>query len=112
MLGEIYQVDSKRNIGNKVLGNPEVKTVDCCCMIVHSSLLYKENMLFDENLDFHMYVEDFCITARKQKNIKTKIVQFDCAHLSSGNINKALEQNARYVKKKHNLFRISSTCYK
>ena len=112
MCGQIYEKETERYIGTKVLNNPEVKTVDCCCVIVHSSLLHNEKLRFDENLDFHMYVEDFCITARKRKHIKTKICQFDCTHLSHGAHNEALEVSAQYIKKKHNLFRISSTCHK
>ena len=59
-----------------------VSTVDCCCVIVHSSLIFEHNLRFDENLKWHMYAEDFCINARRNYGILTKVVQLDCFHTS------------------------------
>lgn len=111
MLGQILQGEGGRIVGNKISCTPKVKTLDCCCCLVHSSLLIQKKLRFDENLKFHMYVEDFCINASRQK-IDSKVIQFDCRHLSGGNRNQELIDSAEYVKKKYKIFRISSTCYK
>lgn len=78
---------------------------------MHSSLLRKCELRFDENLCFHMYVEDMCYAA-KQQGILSKIVQFDCRHLSHGNMGEELDKSADYVKSKYNIREINSTCYK
>ena len=109
MLGEVLQGEGKRKIGNRVDGTPVVKTLDCCCCILHCLLL--KQIKFDENLKFHMYVEDLCHSAKKS-GILSRVVQFDCRHLSGGTINDELEKSAQYVMKKHKLFRVSSTCHK
>ncbi len=111
MLGQIFQGEENKTVGNVTSGNPKVKTVDCCCVIVHSSLIYQAGLRFDENLKFHMYAEDFCISARK-KNIESRVVQFDARHLSGGTFNEELKKSAEYVKTKHKILRISSTCFK
>lgn len=110
MVGEIFQGDGINKVGNRIIGLRDVITLDCCCCIIHSSLL-KNKLRFDENLDFHMYVEDLCHSAKKL-GIIPKVVQFECRHLSAGNRNEALNKAAEYVKKKHHLWRISSTCFK
>ena len=121
MLGEVMQGaggaggkggkggKGEHKIGNKTAGEPVVKTLDCCCCIVHSSLL--KVLRFDENLDFHMYVEDLCHSAKKL-GILSRVVQFDCRHLSGGNHNEALEKAAQYVMKKHNIKKTDSPCHK
>jgi|GEM_PF-473847 len=57
-----------------------VDTFDCQCLIVHSSLVEKYNLRFDDNLKFDLYVEDFCINAKLAHNIKSKIVNIKCCH--------------------------------
>ena len=99
MLGQIFEGEGQRMIGNKVANNPSVKTFDCCCCFIHSSLLRDKGLRFDENLKFHMYVEDICHTAKK-KGISSKIVQLDCRHLSGGVQNEEFNQAVQYMKKK------------
>ena len=110
MVGEILQGNNDEKVGNRIIGAKNVITLDCCCIIIHSSLL-KNKLRFDENLDFHMYAEDLCHSAKKL-GIPSKVIQFECRHLSGGNRNEALTASAEYVKKKHKLWRISSTCFK
>lgn len=64
----------------------EVDTLDCQCMIVHSSLLRKFALRFDERLSFDLYVEDFCINALLSYGVKTRILPVKCQHYSRGNI--------------------------
>lgn len=73
-----------RPIGRRVDRPYEVDTVDCCCLIVHSSLIRKYNLRFDGQFTFHLFTSDFSIAARKRHGIKTKILQLEAFHLSEG----------------------------
>lgn len=73
-------------VGTKISKPTPVDTVDCCCLIAHSSLIRSANLRFDEDFDFHLYAEDFCLSAKK-KGIRTCAVQCKCYHYSLGNIN-------------------------
>lgn len=61
--------------------NTTVDTLDCQAMFVHSSLINKYNLRFDENLQWDLYVEDFCINAKKY-GIQTHVVKIQCCHHS------------------------------
>lgn len=58
-------------------------TLDCMCIIVHSSLVKRASLRFDERLRFDLYAEDFCASALKFHGIKTKLLNFCCAHHST-----------------------------
>jgi len=87
----------------KQLEQPEVvDTVDCMCLIVHSSLIKKYKLLFDEKLDWHCYSEDFSLNAKHKHGILTKAVQMDCKHLSRGNsFSKGFEKCFGYITNKY-----------
>lgn len=57
-------------------------TLDCQALFVHSSLIKKYNLRFDENLEWDLYVEDFCINAKLKHNIETQVVKIECCHHS------------------------------
>lgn len=83
--GRIY--DRKRDGSNlrlveyyEIESGSEVDTFDCQCLIVHSSLIKKYNLRFDENLEFDLYVEDFCINAKVSHGIKSMILKIECCH--------------------------------
>lgn len=57
-----------------------VDTLDCQCLIVHSSLIQQYNLRFDDDLRFDLYVEDFCINAKTAHGISSKIVNIQCCH--------------------------------
>lgn len=57
-----------------------VDTLDCQCVIVHSSLVEKYSLRFDEKLNFNLYVEDFCINAKESYGIESKILNVRCCH--------------------------------
>ena len=61
----------------------KVDTLDCQAMIVHSSLIQKYNLRFDENLKWDLYVEDFCINANKKYSINTYAIKLQCIHNSN-----------------------------
>ncbi|MEI7473367.1 MAG: hypothetical protein WCK67_01195 [bacterium] len=112
VIGQIKQIHDENNfsLDGLKLDKPEiVQTLDCCCLIVHSSLLNKYKLKFDENLTFHMYAEEFSINAKKTYNIDTKAVQFDCYHIGRGHIDEEFKKSVAYVKNKHKIRQIVST---
>lgn len=112
-LGQILQGNNNyefKTLGKKLKMSKEVSNLDCCCLIVHSSLIKRHDLKFDQNLDWHMYVEDFCINASKNHKIKLKAVQFDCFHLGIGNLNEDFFNSVKYVKDKYSLKHLFTTC--
>lgn len=57
-----------------------VDTLDAQCMIVHSSLINKFNLRFDELFSFDLYCEDFSANAKIKYGIPTKILRLECCH--------------------------------
>ena len=62
--------------------DPLVDTLDCQAMLVHSSLVNKYHLRFDENLKWDLYVEDFCFNSYLKYNIETNVVKIKCCHHS------------------------------
>jgi len=96
----------KKNIA--VSGKVKVATLDCCCFIVNSKLIREHDLSFDENLPFHLYSEDFSLTA-KSKGIDTYVVPIACCHTGRGTFNRAFFENLIYLKQKHNIDRLVGT---
>lgn len=88
-------------IGEKSNEITEVGTFDCQCIIVHSSLIKKYDLRFDETLSFDLYVEDFCIQAREKYGIVSKILPLKCQHYSYGNVSKRFYELLKYMRKKY-----------
>ena len=106
IIGQIYN-SHKDGSGCRLLGvyddkMQEVGTVDCQCLIIHSSLITKYNLHFDENLSFDLYTEDFCISCRENFNIQTKILQIKCQHYSFGVLTKRFYDSFKYLQHKYN----------
>ena len=70
--------------GNWVKIGTEVETFDCMCIIMHSSLVKKHNIRFDENLDWHLYSEELSIRFKEDHGIKSRILPVRCKHWSYG----------------------------
>lgn len=104
-LGQI--IESKKDGSNphtagiSVKINEEVGTFDCQCLILHSSVIARHNLRFDENLSFDLYVEDFCIQAREHASIKSYILQLHCQHYSGGNVAERFYQQYDYICSKY-----------
>lgn len=62
-------------------GTP-VDTFDAQCLIVHSSLVRKFGLRFDENYQFDLYAEDFCVMAKENHGISSNILRLECRHNS------------------------------
>lgn len=111
--GKILQGNNDFNFeefGFPVKEQEIVDAIDCCCIIIHSSLIRKYNLRFDENLDFHMYAEELCYRAKKDYGIKTKVVQMECYHMGKGSFNEEFQKSVEYLKAKFKINSIPSTC--
>lgn len=111
--GRILQGNNDFNFtpkGKRIFHQITVDSIDCCCIIIHSSLIKKYDLRFDENLKFHMYAEDFCYRGKKNYKIKTKVVQMKCFHMGAGNLGEEFQESVQYLKDKFNLKKIPSTC--
>lgn len=62
-------------------GTP-VDTFDAQCLIVHSSLVRRYGLRFDENYQFDLYAEDFCVMAKEIHGIPSQILRLECRHNS------------------------------
>ncbi len=82
-------------------GVKQVSTLDCQCLIVHSDLIKKYDLRFDENLSFDLYVEDFCINAKENHDIDTKVVQLHCQHFSFGTVAPRYHEQFAYLQDKY-----------
>ncbi len=95
-----------------VMHSPQelVETLDCCCMMVHSSLVNRFGLRFDDKLSFDLYVEDFCIAAKELYGIASMAVDFPCTHYSKAAPQKRYEVQHRYLNHKWKDVSYSSPC--
>lgn len=93
--GKIWQPG--RTIANPTL----VETFDCCCLIVHSSLIRRYDLRFDEALEFDLYVEDFCASAMVTHGIRSIVLPFSCCHHSGSQGTERLTRHLSYLKGKY-----------
>lgn len=96
--------------GTRVPDGTEVETLDCCCLIVHSSLVHEHGLRFDENLSFDLYVEDFCIAAKELYNIASRVVNFKCRHFSKASPTARYRVQHKYLNGKWKNVSYSSPC--
>lgn len=105
MYGEIENSakDGSRKIvvGIKVKGHQVVNTFDCQCLIVHSDLVKKHHLRFDDKLLFDLYVEDFCINALERHGIISEILQLKCQHYSFGSVQPRFYEGLAYLNDKY-----------
>ena len=99
----------KRVVGEKVEKPTLADTFDCMCLIVPASLIKKHHLRFDEKLSWHLYVEDFCISAKLKYNIPSYVIDIKSCHYSSagfGFIPKGYFESLKYINNKYpdNLF--------
>lgn len=114
LLGQIDQSDDAVHFykNGRYLKKPMiVDTVDCCCLIVHSSLIEKHHLRFDEIFQFHLYSEDFSLNARYNFLVKTKAVQIKCKHLSRGNTSQEYYNDLEKLKRKYHDKKFVGTCF-
>lgn len=89
-----------------------VDTLDCCCLIVHSSLIRKHSLKFDNLFGRHLYSEDFSLVAKQQAGIKTLAIDFKCSHLSgTTGLDQSFKDHLLQLLAKHPGIDFASTCY-
>ena len=77
-------------------------TFDCQAIIVHSSLIKKHNLRFDENLHWDLYVEDFSINAKLKFNIDSFALHFRSCHWSGYHKTpQSYYESLKYINKKY-----------
>ncbi len=73
----------EHHVGDSAPNATVLDTLDCMCLVVHSSLVEKHHLRFDENLMFDLYVEDFGIHALLTSGIYTRLLNISCCHHST-----------------------------
>jgi len=86
-----------------------VDTFDCQCLIVHSSLIKKHNLRFDEKLTFDLYVEAFCADAFVRHGITSELLQFKCHHWSYGKVCERYFKALQHLDRKYPRYEFPST---
>jgi 2-polyprenyl-3-methyl-5-hydroxy-6-metoxy-1,4-benzoquinol methylase len=86
-IGDIYDCpkdndENLQRLGFKYENLTIVDTLDCQVLIVHSVLINKFNLRFDENLEWDLYVEDFCLNAFTKYKIESKVLNLEICHHS------------------------------
>lgn len=89
------------NPGRSIARPVEVDAFDCCCLIVHSSLVAKHGLRFDKNLLFDLYVEDFCASAKVNHCIRSYVHPVKCCHYSGSKATDRLLRHLPYLKEKY-----------
>lgn len=92
---------SRHKIEQGIFRQGPADTFDCQCLIVHSSLIRKYGLRFDDRLTFDLYVEDFCINAREKFGIQSIVLKIKCQHYSYGNITERFMRLKDYVGSKY-----------
>lgn len=114
LLGQINQAKNDYRFyknGIRIKKPQVVETIDCCCIIVHSSLVKRFDLRFDEHFQFHLYAEDFSLNALYNHGIKTKAVQLECMHLSLGNTSPDFFDSLNYLRSKYKGKEFVGTCF-
>ena len=66
----------------RLLPTPQVDTLDCLALFVHSDLVNQYNLRFDPRFQFDLYVEDFCLNAQRKAKIVSRVVKMRAEHWS------------------------------
>lgn len=103
--GQSWQSDTSDTI-IKSLGEPNehetiVNVLDSRCIIVHSSLIERYHLRFDEQLGSELIGEDLCIQAKERFDIPSKVFQLDCIQHTNENISLDYNKHVQYLLKKH-----------
>lgn len=98
-------------IGIKIHAPAEVQTLDCQCVIVHTSLLARyPDLRFDEKLTFDLYAEDFSINARERFGLPVKVVPLEFQHYSYGRLSERYDAGLRYLAAKYPDVAVAGSC--
>ncbi len=105
IVGEIEQSDKDgsnvKRIGVAAPTNTPVEAVDCQFLAVHSSLVERFHLRFDERLSFDLYTEDFSINAFVHHQVKTALLNLACCHHSGGCVQPRFFKQLAYLDAKY-----------
>ena len=90
-----------RRIGREVPPGTPLDTFDCQCIAVHSSLVRRYRLRFDENLLFDLYAEDFSIAALENHGVRSLVLPVKCVHFSRGSVGRRYREQEAYLKRKY-----------
>ena len=96
--------------GSPVRTGTVVETLDCCCLLVHASLICKYALRFDPLLEYDLYVEDFCAMARLRYGIPSRILSVRSMHHSGSRPTDRLFRHLPYLAAKYPHDCFSGTC--
>lgn len=60
------------------------RTLDCCCVIVHSSLIRRHQLRFNEQFKWHFYSEEFSLRASRDHGIESYVLPLKSGHYGLG----------------------------
>lgn len=102
---------------NLQYAGPELKvdTLDCLMVAIHTSLLRRYPLRFDEHLIMDAVVEDFCMQAMESYGIESRLVKLQCCHHSNSSGDTAHQSQRfyealRYVNHKYPQAQYAGTC--
>ena len=105
LIGQIVEStkdgSNERHIGTPYPTGTPVETFDCQCLIIHSDLIKRTGLRFDENLSFDLYIEDFCINAKENHGVPSQVLAVECQHWSGGTVRERYYHQEAYLNKKH-----------
>ena len=95
-----------RRAGTPVPQGTPVETFDCQCLIVHSSLVQRHHLRFDEALTFDLYAEEFCMAAKEKADVVSRILPIKACHWSGGSV-----QPRYFTQEAHVNAKYPNVCY-
>lgn len=105
MYGQVVQSDKDggrcMQPGISISQPTPVETFDCQCLIVHSDLIKKHHLRFDEHLTYDLYIEDFCMAAKERFSLKSYVIPLACQHYSYGKLTPLFHQQLAYLQNKY-----------
>ena len=96
-------------VGNGSATGTIIDALDCQCVIVHSDLVRKYHLRFDEKLSFDLYAEDFCLGAYVNHHVLTRIISLKCHHHSHSKPLQRFFAQKAYLDAKYPTVEIQST---
>ena len=107
-VGQIYDRSKTgqflRQIGKPFEPLTQVDCLDCQALIVNASAILQYDLRFDENLEWDLYVEDFCYAALTNHNISAHVIDLACCHwsqLDNPFLRKSCRENLPYLERKY-----------
>ena len=98
-------------VGKAVKRVVAVDTLDCQSILIHTSLCRSSpELVFDENLTFDLYVEDFCMNAKVRHGIGVEVFPLDFQHYSHGAITERYHRGLKYLAEKYPDVAVTGSC--